>query len=281
MDNKALTHEQMDAELATDMSALIVGTPGEQGAPHVWKRGRWAAFAVILLVLAAAIIGFAADNAYGPLSSMLLKASIQKKDAQPQTALESMIWLRRPGYDCSGMDSNTGVAGKSPIEGKGKLTRHQCMGECEREPLCKAIMVPPGLWASAGQCFLLEDLKLSECKRPIRSQDREYDTWEHSQREPEPPRGVWESFKKDTACRLNVNDTTEDGNGTAFVYGASNIDACKGLCGLVGDLCYGIEYEPSVQRCEIWTQPIDWIVPVAGYECIEFKPAGFGFPTLV
>lgn len=205
----------------------------------------------------------------------VLSVTILFLAAQIASGSGSMIWLRRPGYDCLGTDENQGVAGKSPIEGKGKLSRHQCMAECEREPLCRAIMVPPGLWAKPGQCFLRQKLKLSECTRPQRREHRQYDTWERSHSEPEPPRGVWESFKKDTACRLSVNDTTEDGNGTAFVYGAKDMNACKGLCGLGGDLCYGVEYHPSVTRCEIWTQPIDWIVPVAGFECIAFRPAGF------
>lgn len=174
---------------------------------------------------------------------------------------KDLVWLRRRGYNCTGAEDNLAVPGKSPLGGH--VTSLSCMNECEREPLCSAIMVSPE--HDPGPCWLQKSVKLSLCPH-----DKEADLWERAPESPDPPVGIWTSFGQHTACRLSSEDSTENGKSSAMVYGARTLEACKGLCGLA-DNCYGIEFEAVVNRCEVWTQPIGFIVPVEGYECLSFQ----------
>jgi len=70
-------------------------------------------------------------------------------------------------------------------------------------------------------------------------------------------------------------DSSEDGEGSVFVYGSPNIEICKGLCGTAASDCYGVEYLAAAQRCEVWTQPIEFVKPNSSYQCFMFEPDSF------
>jgi len=183
---------------------------------------------------------------------------------------EATIWLRRDNRDCSHGHYNLPVHGSDPALGVFSLM--ECKAKCESEPLCEGIMVPvkeDGYEDSKGMCWLRRTIHLPGCHK-----SDTYHVWERISGQRTPPEGTWESFGHNTACRRGYRDSSEDGEGSALVYGAPDLDSCKGLCG-TSEFCYGVEYEAIVQRCEVWVQPINAVAAVANFECLAFKPKGF------
>jgi len=183
---------------------------------------------------------------------------------------EATIWLRRDNRDCSHGHYNLPVRDNDPALGFFSL--NECKAKCESEPLCEGIMVPAkedGFEDSKGICRLSRTIHLSECRK-----SDTYHVWERISGPRTPPDGTWESFGRNTACRRGYSDSSEDGKGSVLVYGAPDLDSCKGLCG-TSEFCYGVEYEAIVQRCEVWVQPINAVAPVENFECLAFKPRGF------
>jgi hypothetical protein len=85
--------------------------------------------------------------------------------------------------------------------------------------------------------------------------------------------GPWRSNGNSTACRLGLHDGSADGKGTTKVYdNVPDIALCKQLCeeSLVEGKCWGIEYEASAVRCELWTAPIGATATKAGFECWHY-----------
>mmetsp|Transcript_97592 Transcript_97592/g.259254 ORF Transcript_97592/g.259254 Transcript_97592/m.259254 type:complete len:132 (+) Transcript_97592:213-608(+) len=121
-----------------------------------------------------------------------------------------------------------------------------------------------------GPCWLFQHVRLIECTR-----SKAVEVWERIATQRKPPPGVWENFGNDTACRIGSSDKTTNGKGSVLVYGAPKLDDCKGLCGTSTEACYGVEYEERVFRCEVWTQPIGYVVPVPGYHCLAYRPKEF------
>mmetsp|Transcript_19271 Transcript_19271/g.60584 ORF Transcript_19271/g.60584 Transcript_19271/m.60584 type:complete len:198 (+) Transcript_19271:56-649(+) len=176
------------------------------------------------------------------------------------------IWLRRDRLDCAEGLGNFPLEGMNPVKG-GDYTLENCKTICDETALCEAIMVPQS--DRIGPCRLFRRVRLSECRR-----SKSHEVWERLSGQRKPPEGTWTSFGNGTACRAGEKDKTEDGEGSVLVYGAPNLDDCKGLCG-TSDKCYGVEYEESVFRCEVWTRPIGYVAQVPLYECLAYRPEDF------
>eukprot|EP00931_Biecheleriopsis_adriatica_P020962 TRINITY_DN13855_c0_g2_i3.p1 TRINITY_DN13855_c0_g2~~TRINITY_DN13855_c0_g2_i3.p1 ORF type:complete len:190 (+),score=23.88 TRINITY_DN13855_c0_g2_i3:38-571(+) len=57
--------------------------------------------------------------------------------------------------------------------------------------------------------------------------------------------------------------------------GVSSLEDCKGRC-MASTACKGIEFNPRIKRCEVWTRPIESSIAVSGFSCYTFQASRAG-----
>jgi len=82
-----------------------------------------------------------------------------------------------------------------------------------------------------------------------------------------PPSTSWHSFGKTSVCRVDQDDVSTDGQGTAQRMNASSLAECKKLC-VQAVSCTGVEHERRTGNCRLWTIPIGFSRSRWGWECL-------------
>lgn len=77
----------------------------------------------------------------------------------------------------------------------------------------------------------------------------------------------WFKRANHRACRLNIDDTSADGQGTTISFVNTTLNSCKDRCELLASFCTGVDYSSLNSECDLWTQPIDYMPLVMGRQC--------------
>jgi hypothetical protein len=81
------------------------------------------------------------------------------------------------------------------------------------------------------------------------------------------PADAWHSFGKSSVCRVDQDDVSMDGQGTAQHMKTSSLTECQDLC-VQATSCTGIEHQGSIGYCRLWTIPIGFTRIRSGWECL-------------